>query len=61
MFKTIPLSEEHLEDAALLVSHRYRRLYEQEPNLPRRYSEVVNLLPLLQNILKENGGRKRSI
>jgi GNAT superfamily N-acetyltransferase len=55
MFKTIPLSEEHLEDAALLVSHRYRRLYEQEPNLPRRYSEIVNLLPLLQNILKENG------
>jgi len=55
MFKTIPLIEEHLEDAALLVSQRYRRLCEQEPQLPRRYTEVSNLLPLLQNIWNATG------
>jgi len=55
MFKTIPFSEDHLEDAALLVSQRYRRLCELEPHLPYRYSEVSNLLPLLQNILKVTG------
>jgi hypothetical protein len=55
MFKTVPLSEEHLEDAALLVSQRYQRLCEQEPHLPHRYAEVSNLLPLLQNILKVTG------
>lgn len=55
MFKTIPLSEEHLEDAAVLVSHRYRCLCEQEPHLPHRYAEVSNLLPLLQNIFKVTG------
>lgn len=49
----ISLKEDHLEDAALLVSRRYQRLCEQEPHLPRCYSEVGNLLPLLQNILKE--------
>jgi GNAT superfamily N-acetyltransferase len=55
MFKTIPLSEDHLEDAALLVSQRYRRLCEQEPHLPRRYAEVSNLLPLLQGIWNATG------
>ncbi len=55
MFKTIPLSEDHLEDAALLVSQRYRRLCEQEPHLPRRYAEVSNLLPLLQGIWSATG------
>ncbi len=54
-FKTVPLSEKHLEDAALLVSQRYQRLREQEPHLPHRYAEVSNLLPLLQNILKVTG------
>jgi GNAT superfamily N-acetyltransferase len=50
MLNIIPFREEHLEDAALLVSHRYQRLYEQEPHLPHRYAEVSNLVPLLQNI-----------
>lgn len=53
--KIISLKEEHFEDAALLVSRRYQRLREQEPNLPRRYSDVSNLLPLLQNIWKATG------
>ena len=51
MFKTIPLIEAHLEDAALLVSNRDRRLCEQETHLPQRYADVSNLLPLLRNIL----------
>jgi GNAT superfamily N-acetyltransferase len=55
MLKTISIKEEHLEDAALLVSHRYRRLREQEPLLPSRYEDVSNLLPLLKNILKASG------
>jgi ribosomal protein S18 acetylase RimI-like enzyme len=55
MLKTIPLSEEYLEDAAVLVSNRYRRLCEQEPHLPHSYEDVSNLLPLLQNILNASG------
>lgn len=51
MLKVISLREEHLEDAALLVSQRYRRLCEQETHLPHRYAEVDNLLPLLRNIM----------
>ena len=57
MLNIIPLKEEHLVDAARLVSKRYQRLREQESHLPHRYSDVGNLFPLLQNILKdtENG------
>ena len=50
MFETIPLKDEHLEDAALLVSRRYQRLCEQIPHLPNRYAQMDTLLPLLQNI-----------
>ena len=60
MLKTIPLKEEHLEDAALLVSNRYKRLREQESHLPRSYEEVPKLLPLLHDILNAavpGGGR----
>lgn len=53
MLEIIPLKEKHLEDAALLDSNRYQRLCEQETHLPHRYSEVDNLLLLLQNIMKE--------
>ena len=55
MLKTVSLREDHLDDAALLVSHRYRRLCEQEPRLPHSYVEVTNLMPLLQNILRASG------
>jgi GNAT superfamily N-acetyltransferase len=55
MLKAIPLREEHLEDAALLVSTRYRLLCEQEPHLPHSYADVTNLLPLLQEILSASG------
>jgi hypothetical protein len=53
MWKIVPLRGEHLEGAALLVSNRYKRLYEQESHLPRRYTEVDALLSLLQTILNE--------
>jgi GNAT superfamily N-acetyltransferase len=52
MLKIIPLKEEHLEDAAALVSSRYQILHEHEPILPHGYREVHNLLPLLQNIMR---------
>jgi len=55
MLETIPLGEEHLEDAALLVSNRYKRLCEQEPHLPQSYAEVSKLLPLLQKIWSASG------
>ena len=52
MLKIIPFREEHLQDAARLVSDRYQRLREQVPDLPQRYSKVSSLVPLLQDILK---------
>ena len=55
MLKIIPLKEEHLEDAALLVGLRYTTLRKQEPHLPSRYAEVDNLLPLLRNVLNASG------
>lgn len=50
--KIIPLIDEHIEDAAALVSSRYKILYEQEPLLPFHYQEAHNILPLLQNIMR---------
>jgi GNAT superfamily N-acetyltransferase len=55
MLKIISLKDEHLEDAALLVSNRYRRLCEQEPHLPHQYAEVDTLLPLLRRIMNASG------
>jgi hypothetical protein len=52
MLNISPFREEHLEDAARLVSDRYQRLSEQAPDLPQRYSNVCSLVPLLQDILK---------
>jgi len=52
MLEIIPFREDHLEDAARLVSERYQRLRQQVPDLPERYSNVSSLVPLLQGILK---------
>jgi len=52
MLSVIQLNEEHLEDAARLVSDRYQHLRAQAPDLPQRYSDVSSLVPLLQDILK---------
>ncbi len=51
----VPLEEQHLEDAAILVSNRYRRLLTQVPQLPHCYADVTMLLPLLHNILNTSG------
>lgn len=50
--KIVPLKEEHIEDAAALVSRRYDGLCKQVPCLPRKYSQKSVLLPLLQNIIQ---------
>lgn len=55
MLQVTSLREEHLENAATLVSNRYKRLCEHEPHLPSRYSEITHLLPLLRNILSTSG------
>jgi GNAT superfamily N-acetyltransferase len=55
MLEVLPLREEHLEDAALLVSNRYQRLLHEVPHLPYSYAEVTKLLPLLQKILNSSG------
>ncbi|MHC5033184.1 MAG: GNAT family N-acetyltransferase [Planctomycetota bacterium] len=55
MLRITPLSEEHLEDAALLVRDRYQVLRDQDPLLPLRYGEVSNLLPLLRDIVTASG------
>ena len=48
--QVVPLGEEHLQDAAALVSRRYQRLREQVPSLPPRYAETSILLPMLRDI-----------
>lgn len=55
MLKVALLKEEHLHAAAELVSNRYRKFCDQEPHLPLHYTEVANLVPLLQNILNASG------
>jgi GNAT superfamily N-acetyltransferase len=55
MLQIVPLKEEHIEDAARLVSDRYQQLCLQVPDLPQRYSDIGSLLPLLLKILKATG------
>lgn len=52
MPEIIELRENHLEEAAALVSSHYINLREQNPYLPQSYAQVPTLLPLLQNILQ---------
>lgn len=54
--KVVPLSEEHLEDAAALACSRYNELRREIPLLPSRYAEVSTLLPLLHKIVKSGPG-----
>jgi len=55
LLQVTPLKNEYLEDAASLVSKRYKQLREQVPLLPSRYEEVDTLLPQLRNILNASG------
>jgi len=50
------LQEEHLEDAAALVSGRYKALRERLPLLPSRYEDAATILPLLRSLTGETAG-----
>ena len=52
MPEIIQLKENHLEDAATLVSSHYINLREQNPDLPQSYTQAATLLPLLQSIIR---------
>lgn len=54
-YEIIPLVEDHLEDAAKLVSLRYLELHSSIPILPIKYKEARTYLPLLKNIFKSTG------
>jgi len=45
-----PLQDEHLADAAALVTVRYRALRERAPSLPSRYEDVSSILPPLRDL-----------
>ncbi len=47
-----PLKDEYLEDAARMVSDRYKCLRKQVTHLPDCYSDFLSFLPLLQALFK---------
>jgi GNAT superfamily N-acetyltransferase len=51
-----PIEAHHLEQAAALVSERYRALWEWTPLLPARYADVEILLPRLHEIAQAGPG-----
>ena len=52
----VPLRDEHLEDAAALVTARYRALRERAPSLPPRYEDVGSILPPLRDLAGQAPG-----
>jgi GNAT superfamily N-acetyltransferase len=48
-YDIVPFTEYHLEDAALLVSRRYRAMHKVEPLLPAQYAQTDTLLPLIKH------------
>jgi GNAT superfamily N-acetyltransferase len=50
------LQPAHLEEAAELVSRRYRALRREVPALPARYGEIGALLPMLHDLLAAGPG-----
>ena len=52
----VPLRAEHLEDAAALVTARYRVLRECAPSLPPRYEDAGSLLPPLRDLAGQAPG-----
>jgi GNAT superfamily N-acetyltransferase len=52
----VALQDEHLEDAAALVSVRYRALRQRVPLLPPRYEDVATLLPMLRDLTRQAPG-----
>jgi GNAT superfamily N-acetyltransferase len=51
MLTITSLKEDHLEDAAALVTTRYKALRKQILDLPNRYTEEATLLPHLREIM----------
>jgi GNAT superfamily N-acetyltransferase len=54
--KIIPLRDTHLDDAATLVSARYRALRERVPLLPPKYEEVGTLHSMLYEFTRHSPG-----
>jgi len=54
--QVVSLREEHLEDAAALVSARYRALRKRVPLLPSRYEEASTILGMLRGLTGETTG-----
>ncbi len=52
----VALQQEHLEDAAALVSGRYKALRRQVPLLPPRYEDIATLLPMLRDVTRQGPG-----
>jgi len=52
----VPLGDKHLEDAAALVTARYRALRADVPSLPSRYEDLASILPLLRNLAGQAPG-----
>jgi GNAT superfamily N-acetyltransferase len=52
----VPLVKEHLEDAALLVTARYRKLRQDVPSLPSRHEDVSSILSPLSDLASETPG-----
>ena len=51
-----PLQDDHLEDAAALVTARYWALRERVPPLPSRYEDVSSILPSLRDLAGQAPG-----
>lgn len=52
----VALGDEHLEDAAALVTARYRALRADVRSLPSRYEDLTSILPLLRDLVAEAPG-----
>jgi GNAT superfamily N-acetyltransferase len=52
----VPLRDEHLEDAAVLVTARYRALRERVPSLPSRFEDASSILPPLHDLAGQAPG-----
>jgi GNAT superfamily N-acetyltransferase len=50
------LRDEHLADAAALVTARYQALREPVPSLPARYEDISSILPLLRDLAGQAPG-----
>ena len=52
----VPVRDEHIEEAAALVTARYRVSRELVPSLPSRYEDVSSILPPLRDLAGQAPG-----